>query len=260
MHHTDMANMTFIENLALIIALVTIALYLTAAYISVYKRRRPWPISRTLLFVVGVLTGLMALAGHLAESAHHNFTAHMMGHLLLGMLAPVLMAFGQPMTLLMRTLKTKHARNLSLIMRSQFVKFISNPITASILNIGGLYLLYMTNLFHIMHESTWIFVLVHLHVFLAGYLFTISIIYVDITAHRYSFTFRAIVLILALGFHKVLTKLIYANPMAGFSTEDIHQGAMLMYYGGDIIDLILIITLCYEWYRNRTAKVHVPGY
>lgn len=95
-----------------------------------------------------------------------------------------------------------------------------------------------------------LFALVHLHVFLAGYLFTMSIIYIDIVTYRYSFLYRAAVLIAALGFHKILSKLIYASPPAGIPIQDGERGAMLMYYGGDIVDLALIIILCLEWYKR----------
>ena len=132
--------------------------------------------------------------------------------------------------------------------------FVTNPIIAAILNIGGLFLIYMTDLFTLMHTSAWLYGLVHLHVFLAGYLFTISIIYIDITTHRYSFMYRAIVLVLALGFHKVLSKLIYAAPPDGISKGAGESGALLMYYGGDIIDLGLIVILCWQWYQAHAPK------
>jgi len=38
------------------------------------------------------------------------------------------------------------------------------------------------------------------------------------------------------------------------SAEGAQQGAMLMYYGGDLIDLCLIVLLCYEWFK-RVQKV-----
>lgn len=249
--HNMAAYFPIIEISAMSVAAAVIILYLTGVYVSKYKKNRPWQMSNTLFFVSGILTGLLPFVGHLGESAHQNFTAHMMGHLLLGMLAPVLVAFGRPVTLLMRTLPTKYARKISIVMRSWFIQLITNPVTAAILNIGGLYMIYMTGLFHLMHTSAIVFILLHLHVFLAGYLFTVSIINVDLKVHRYSFIFRAAVLVTALGFHKALSKFIYAGAVSGFPSSDREQGAMLMYYGGDIIDLFLIIVLCNEWYRNR---------
>lgn len=259
MHHMEITHFSIFETIIIIVGLFSVMVYGSSVYVS-YKKDRSWPAYRSFLFIAGIFSAVLPLAGPFAEIVHHNFIAHMAGHLFLGMLAPLLIAFSQPMTLLMRALKTNAARNLSKIMRSRYIQIISNPIIASILNIGGLYLIYMTGLFHWMHESVWLFALVHLHVFLAGYLFTISIIYVDLTSHRYSFAYRAVVLVLALGFHKILSKLIYAEPPAGVPIADGEYGAMLMYYGGDIIDFVLIIVLCYEWYQMRSKTSHTYSF
>src|SRR5699024_10693778 len=103
-------------------------------------------------------------------------------------------------------------------------------------------------------ESILLFIIVHLHVFLAGYLFTISLIYVDVTSHRYAYWYRALALVIALGFHKALSKLINQNPPRMVQVDEGGSGAMLMYYGGDVVDLILIVILCRHWYRARTPK------
>ncbi|WP_246153244.1 cytochrome c oxidase assembly protein [Salinicoccus hispanicus] len=249
------ANFAALEIAVGIIAAVALCLYLSAMLISNRKYSK-WKASRYFWWVLGIIFAASALSGPLAELSHDNFIAHMVGHLLLGMLAPLLIVFSRPMMLLMRTLPVQTAKRVSHLLNSRYVKFITNPTAAAILNIGGLYLLYMTDLFTLMHTSLWLYALVHLHVFLAGYLFTISIIYTDITTHRYSFIYRGIVLVLALGFHKVLSKLIYAHPPGSILKTEAETGAMLMYYGGDIIDLMLIIILCYQWYRSTAPK---PG-
>lgn len=46
----------------------------------------------------------IAVIGPLSRQSHADFTIHMAGHLLLGMLAPLLNAIAAPMTLLLRTL------------------------------------------------------------------------------------------------------------------------------------------------------------
>ncbi|WP_271400200.1 cytochrome c oxidase assembly protein [Salinicoccus roseus] len=248
------ANFLPIEIAAALIALAALILYPAGMYIS-GKKHKKWPFHRFVLWSAGVVLAASALTGPLAQLSHTNFTAHMMGHLLVGMLAPLLLVFGRPMTLLMRTLNVQSARKLSRLLNSRYISFITNPLIAATLNIGGLFLIYMTGLFTMMHMSAWLYALIHLHVFLAGYLFTISLIYIDITTHRYSYMYRAIVLILALGFHKVLSKLIYAAPPEGISKAAGESGALLMYYGGDIIDIGLIVILCWQWYQARAPRI-----
>ncbi|MFC3387039.1 cytochrome c oxidase assembly protein [Salinicoccus sesuvii] len=250
MSHTDFAPL---EVATAIIAIIAVCLYPLGIFFS-NKKHSTWKNSRYLWWLLGIFFAASALSGPLAERAHHNFNAHMMGHLLLGMLAPLLIVLSRPMTLLMRTLPVKTAKRVSHLLNSRYVKLITNPMVAATLNIGGLYLLYTTSLFTIMHTSLWLYAIVHLHVFLAGYLFTISILYIDITTHRYSFVHRSVVLVLSLGLHKVLSKLIYAYPPRGIQKTEAETGAMLMYYGGDIIDLAIIIILCFQWYRATAVK------
>ncbi len=252
----DMDNMTsflMFEAAAAFLALGALVLYPVLAHFA-NRRHRRWSVYRHVFWTLGVLSAAAALVGPLARMAHSDFTVHMLGHLLLGMLAPLLLLVARPMTLLMRALHVQHARRLSKLLNYRYVHFISHPAVASVLNIGGLFLIYKTGLFTAMHTSVWLFALIHVHVFLAGYLFTMSIVYIDITTRRYSFLYRAVVLIIALGFHKILSKLIYAAPPEGVPQTDGQTGAMLMYYGGDVIDLALIIILCSQWYQSRTPK------
>jgi putative membrane protein len=99
--------------------------------------------------------------------------------------------------------------------------------------------------------------IVHLHVFFAGYLYTISIIYIDPIPHRYSFNLRAIVLILSLAAHGILSKYIYAYPPWGVPIEQAQMGGMIMYYGGDIVEIGLIFFFCQQWYKAARPRTIV---
>ncbi len=242
-----------IQEAVIVAAVILLIGYLMAMRVADRKFKK-WPRRRLFLWVLGLLTAASAFVGPLGNAAHESFVAHMYGHLLLGMLAPIFLACSKPMTLLLRALPVDDARLVSRVLNSAYGRFITNPFVASFLNIGGLFLIYMTDLYVWMHENMLLFIIVHLHVFLAGYLFTISLIYVDITSHRYAYWYRALALVAALGFHKALSKLIYQSPPPTVPTGEGRTGAMVMYYGGDIIDLVLIIILCYHWYRKATPE------
>jgi len=226
---------------------------------AVYKtnrvhRLRKWPVYRTFLWFAGIFCCLATLVGPLAVLSRHSFTWHMAGHLLLGMLGPLLLVLAAPMTLVLRSLNVNRARRISKLLSSRVARFYTHPVTASLLNIGGLWILYTTGLFQAMHTSLLLHTIVHMHVFTAGYLFTISIINIDPVAHRYSFRFRTAVFILALAGHGILSKYLYAYPPVGVEIEDVRLGAMLMYYGGDAVDLVLIIILFHQWYRKSRRR------
>lgn len=242
-------------------ALLAIVLYIGAVLTTNrQKRLRKWPWLRTVAFVTGVLFAAAAVVGPLSRQSHVDFTAHMAGHLLLGMLAPLLIALAAPMTLLMRTLNVYYARKLCRLLQSRPMGFFNHPIVASLLNIGGLWLLYTTNLYTAMHANLYLHIIIHIHVFLAGYVFTISLLYIDPVFHRFSFRYRTVVFILALAGHGILSKFIYAYPPEGVPVEQARIGAMLMYYGGDAIDLLIIFILFRHWYRSvRLPASEISG-
>ncbi|WP_338453114.1 cytochrome c oxidase assembly protein [Niallia oryzisoli] len=253
--HTVQGNGEAFEVLLGLFFALIIVSYIIGALVT-SRRYKKWPLYRSFFWIIGVFCVASVCIGSLANLAQWDFKAHMLTHLLLGMLAPLLFVLAAPMTLLLRILKVTSARRLSVILKRRYFRFIMDPIVVSILNIGGLWILYITELFTMMHHNSLLHFLIHVHVFLAGYFFTLSMIYIEPTPHRTSFVYRASVLLIALTFHCILSKYIYAHPPIGVPTVDAEIGGMLMYYGGDAIDIVIIFILCYQWYkvvRPRTA-------
>lgn len=241
-------------QLVLAIPFVCALILYVWAVIRSNRRYKKWPLYRTFSCSAGVFLAVASVAGPLAEKAHHDFQAHMLGHLFLGMLAPLLMALAAPVMLTLRTLPRDKARKLSQLLKSRPLRVLSDPFFASFLNIGGLWLLYTTSLYSAMHENILLHIFIHLHVFLAGYLFTVSLIYIDPIPHRKSYAYRAAALLSALAAHGILSKIIYARPPEGVPADQAESGSMLMYYGGDAIDIILIFILFLQWYKASRPK------
>lgn len=229
-------------------------LYLFGVVKSSRRYKKRWPLYRTSFWVLGILAASTALIGPLASLSHLDFRAHMVSHLLLGMLSPLFMVLAAPMTLLLRTLPVKQARYITRILRSWPVTVLGNPVFTSFMTIGGMYLLYTTSLYALMQQNTLFHALVHLHFFIAGYLFSASIIYIDPPSHRTSFVFRSCVLVFTLAAHGILSKYIFAHPLSGVPRHQSEAGGMIMYYGGDAVEVILIIILCFQWYKKARPK------
>ncbi|WP_248912439.1 cytochrome c oxidase assembly protein [Paenibacillus antarcticus] len=235
-----------------IITAAAFALYLYAT-LSSNKRFQRWPMYRYGCFIIGVLSSASAVTGPLADWAHLDFRAHMLGHLLLGMLGPLLIVLSSPVALALRTMEVHWARSVTRLLKSKPVLWISHPITAATLNIGGLWLIYGAGLYSAMQHNMLIHILVHFHVFVAGYLFTASLIYTDLAPHRTSYNLRSFVMIIAFAGHGILSKLIYAEPPEGIPQAQGLTGGLLMYYGGDLIDLVLIFIFWLQWYRSSQS-------
>ncbi len=67
---------------------LTLVMYILAVIVS-NRRHKRWPLYRTVCWIFGVLFAIISVAGPLANRALVDFTAHMFGHLFLGMLAPI---------------------------------------------------------------------------------------------------------------------------------------------------------------------------
>lgn len=214
------------------------------------RRGRPWSPWRGASF----LTGCGLLMFGLAPAG--DFPAHMRQHLLIGMLAPLALALGAPMTLALRTLPVRHARRLGRLMRRRPVRLLTHPVTALGLTVGGLGLLYLTPLYTRTTTDPVVHDLVHLHFLLSGYLFAWVIAGPDPAPHRTAVPFRLVLLGVAVAAHAVLSQLMYAGVAVEVAVPaaDRRAGATLMYYGGDIAELLLAVALVSTWRPGRYGR------
>jgi putative membrane protein len=219
-----------------------------ASVLAEHRRGRDWPWMRTLCWMLGCATALLALLGPLATSVFSGFVGHMAAHVLMGMVAPLLLVLGAPITLALRTLDLLTARRLSRILRSTPARVFTMPEVAATINLGSMAVFYLTPLHAIAQVPVFHLVLMG-HFLLTGTLFTASLVSIDPNPHRAPIRTRLIVLVLALAAHGVLAKLMYASPLPGIPAAEVEAGAQLMYYAGDIVDLALMALVLGEWYR-----------
>lgn len=172
----------------------------------------------------------------------------MYAHLLLGMLAPLLLVLAAPVTLALRALPAGRARRIARLLRWPPVRLLTFPVVAAVLDVGGLWLLYTTGLYGAMHSYETVRLAVDAHVLGAGYLFAAALIGPDPAPHRASRPLRAAVLVLALAAHEVLARHVYASPPEGVAAADGQAAAVVMYYGGDAVELALVVVFCRQWY------------
>ena len=230
---------------------VAMVVYLAAAS-RMLRRGKRWSAWRCICWVVGVALLMIALSPATLQAARREFSGHMLQHLLIGMYAPLALTLAAPLTLTLATLAARARRPLGQALRSPPIRVLAHPATAAILNIGGMFALYLTPLYAVMERHIAVHFLVMLHFLLAGYLFTWSIAGQDAAPGRPPLGVRLIVLLVAAGAHATLSKLMYAHGWPREHTlSDIKAGAELMYYGGDVAELLLATILFAGWYRTR---------
>lgn len=240
------------QVIAIVGAAAAIAVYLSGALRE--RSRRTWPAHRIVLWGLGCTAALAAVAGPLADAGHHSLPAHMVGHVLLGMLAPLLLVLSRPVTLALRCLDVIPARRLSALLKSMPARVLVHPVTATTLNVGGLWVLYATGLFHTVMSDPLLMVVVHTHVFAAGCLFTAAIIGPDPTPHRAPFTLRAIMLVVALAGHDILAKWLITRPPTAASPAEAETAGAVMYYAGDLVDVAVLVILWAQWHTRARPR------
>ncbi|MDW5375825.1 cytochrome c oxidase assembly protein [Halomonas sp. HP20-15] len=242
------------------LALTAGLLYLVGAWRST-RTGKSWSPWRSASFTAGIVTLVVAFAPPLNAFAHHDLRGHMLQHLLVGMFAPLGLVFGAPMGLLLRNLSPARARGIVRLLGSVPVRVLSHPLSAAVLDIGGMYLLYLTPLYALSMTTPWLHHLIHLHFVISGCLFSWAIAGPDPAPHRPRWRTRLGVLFLAIATHATLGKLIYAWRMpqgTGAGVDEIQAAAQWMYYGGDLAEIVLLMALMQQWLRRRRAAERSP--
>ena len=171
------------------------------------KRGDSWPLHRTVLWVAGLLLLLYVTNGGVNVYERYLFSVHMLAHMTLGMVIPVLLVPAAPVTLAMRAIRkrTDGSRGgrewLLLGVHSRFASVVGHPIVAAVVFAVSLIVFYYSPLFswattdHIGHQ--WMIV----HFLVVGYLFVQALIGVDPMPVRLAYPMRLLVLLATMAFH-----------------------------------------------------------
>ncbi len=252
-------------DLYTVVPVVVIAVIaVTYTVLAVQRRREPrsWSLWRTASFLLGVALLILGLVPALSPYPSGDFRGHMHQHLLLGMYAPLALVLGAPMTLLLRSIPRRRGQTIGRVLRSRPAHILAHPIVTLTLTIGGLVALYFTPLYAAASGTPALHALIHLHFLLTGYLFAWVIAGPDPAPQRPSVYARLVLLGVAIAAHAVISQLIYAGlfTQVPVTAEQLRGAGSLMYYGGDIAELLLALALLANWRPNRTniGKLQTP--
>lgn len=251
-HGTDFTAAAWL--LPVLVAVVLGAVYL-AGVVRLRGSGRRWSRGRTASFLLG---GVLISAALSPAVDAGTAVGHMAQHLLLGMFAPIALVLGAPLTLLLSSLPVSARRPVAVLLRSRALHALSHVATAAVLSVGGLYLLYLTPLYAVSARSDVVHHLLHLHFLLAGYLFAWAVAGPDPAPRRPGMAVRLAAVVVAGGLHAFLAKLLYSRAPVlpvdgGHDAAEVEAAARLMYYGGHVADLLLLVALFAAWYR-RTGR------
>ncbi|MFI7034710.1 cytochrome c oxidase assembly protein [Microbispora rosea] len=242
--------------------LALIVLTVLIAYLHLVRRARRrnpvagWSRWRAACFATGLALSAVALLPPVATFAHTDFRGHMLQHLLIGMYAPLALVLGAPVTLLLRTLPVAGARRLSAVVHSRAGRLPAHPATALLLSTGSLVVLYFTPLYDAVTARPAGHWLLHAHFLLSGCLFAHVIAGPDPAPARPGVRARLVYLGCAIFVHAVVAQLMYGGFWVDVHAPiaEVRGGAEIMYYGGDIAELLLAAALVSTWRPERRSR------
>ena len=232
------------------------------------KRGDDWPMLRTVLWVAGILLLFYITNGGVNLYEKYLFSIHMLAHMTLGMMVPVLLVPAAPITLALRAIRkrddgSRGAREwIMLATHSRYFGFLSRPIVSALLFVASLWVFYYSPLFrwattdHIGHQ--WMII----HFLLTGYLFVNSLIGIDPSPHRAPYPLRLLVLLATMAFHAFFglslmtgTGLLLADWYGSMgwgikAIEDQQAGGGIAWSVGEIPTVALAIAVAIMWSRS----------
>ncbi|KAA1419792.1 bifunctional copper resistance protein CopD/cytochrome c oxidase assembly protein [Mumia zhuanghuii] len=262
------------------LAVVGLGLALYVAGLRVMRRRGDaWPVGRTLSWMTGLVVIAWATFGGLGVYSHVLFSAHMVSHMMLSMVAPIFLVLGAPVTLALRTLPGPRQKGdvsprqmLVSFLHSRFTKVVTFPLFVALVFVGSLYGLYFTPLFELAMESHIGHGLMELHFLAAGSLFYYVIVGVDPSPRTIAPLWRFVILMVTIPFHAFfsialmsMTTVVAENfylsldrPYATDLLADQYLGGGIAWAMGEVPLVIVMAALFVQWFRSdaREAERH----
>ncbi len=259
----------------------TLALLLAGLYLAGVRRLRRrgdrWPVGRTTAWLAGCVVLLLATSSGIGRYAPAMFSVHMVQHMLLSMLVPILLVLGAPVTLALRALPAARRDAppgprewLLAAIHSTAARWLTNPLVTLPLFVGSYYTLYFSGLFASALPLHWAHLLMSLHFIVVGFLFFWPLVGVDPSPYKLQPIVRLGVVFLSLPFHAffgvvlmssstVIGQNFYAAldlPWVPDLLADQRLGGGLAWASGELPLLIVLVALVIQWSRadDRAAR------
>ena len=258
------------DGLMLGLLIFAVALYIKGVII-LSRRGDKWPVGRTIAFALGISAIDFATSGGLGVYSRFAFSNHMLSHMVLGMIAPIGIVLGAPVTLALRTLpigRTDQERGIRgsfiALLHSKLSKIYTHPVVALAIFDGSLFALYFTPLFGNLMQGHSGHFFMSIHFLLAGILFFQVLIGIDPMPRKVPHIVKVIIIFAAMSIHAFFSISVMSastlldngyfalleRPWATDLLADQKLGGAIGWAMGEIPILLALIATFIQWTRQ----------
>ncbi|MFJ4829003.1 cytochrome c oxidase assembly protein [Streptomyces sp. NPDC088747] len=238
------------------------------------RRGDKWSVGRTASFVVGVLTVMLVMCTRLNDYGMVMFSVHMVQHMVISMLSPILILLGAPITLALRALPVASRRGgkgprelLLMFLHSRFMRIVTHPAFTIPLFIASLYGLYFSPIFDFLMGSKVGHTAMMCHFLAVGLVFFWPIMGVDPGPHRPGYLMRMLELFAGMPFHAFFGIALmmasgpmvetYENPPASLGIDalaDQTAAGGIAWAFSEIPSVLVLIALLFQWHASESRQ------
>jgi cytochrome c oxidase assembly factor CtaG len=235
--------------------------------------QRPWPVLRTASFLLGLLVVVVATQSGIGTYDDTLFWVHMVQHLLLIMVVPPLLIFGQPLTLLLHASRNPLHTWVKRILRSRLASFLTWPVFGFAAYAAAIVVLHLTAAANLIARNDVAHEAEHVVFLVVGYLFFLPIIGSEPIKWRLSYPTKLILLFLimpvdtfaglVLGYANRGTPGVPLGPRpswAGTAAGDLHAGGAAMWVGGDGLMFVMMMIVFLMWSTDTRTETRTRGW
>jgi cytochrome c oxidase assembly factor CtaG len=254
---------------------VLLVVLLAAAYVTGLVRRTArepgerWPWARSVSFFAGLLVIVLSTCGSVAVYDQVLFTAHMVGHLFLVMLAPALLMGGRPFSLAVRAARPRTAERIRRVLRSRVMSVVLAPPLALASYAAVIVGTHLTGVMDTIMRSTWAGQVEHLVFLVVGCQFFVLVVGEEPIRWRLASPVRWLLLAVAMAVDTFTGIVLLQGTDAVSLTPsrlvvngltDTRTGGAIMWVGGDGIMAVIMIVLVVAWLRAADDRPDSSGW
>jgi putative copper resistance protein D len=255
------ANWQFAPIVTAFTALVAAAYLWGALRVRRRHPRRPWPLGRTIPFLLGLLVINLATQSGIGTYDDTLFWDHMVQHLMLLMIAPPLLVVGQPVTLLLHASRNPLHTEVKRLVRSRPVQWLTWPAFGVVAYTATIVGTHLTNFMNLVTEHQAVHEGEHVLYLVVGYLYFLPLIGKEPIRWKVSYPLRLFLLFIAMpvdAFTGVVLGSYQTDPFLPLdprswgpsAVNDLHEGGAVMWIGGAAIMFLMIMVTFFQWSRE----------